>query len=125
MPVRFELREHGQVIYFKITEPWTTEEVVAGFGETRAIRDMIYKQDPERRVHLLVDLMEVTHVAPGVAQVRAAPGMTHPGRGEYIVAATYQPARDIMMALFKVMHADGKMFSSLDEAWTFLRGLIN
>jgi len=124
MPVTFDLREDGHVIYFKITEPWAIDEVLAGFTQTRAIRDKVHDEDPERRVHLLVDLMEVTHVAPGALNIRSAPAVTHAGRGEYVVATTYQAARDLMLAMFKVLHINGKLFNSLDEAWAYLRSVI-
>ena len=124
MPVTFDLREQGRVIYFKISEPWTMQEVLDGFTQTQAIRDKIYAEDPQRRVHSLIDLMEVTNAAPGVLRSRRAPGITHPGRGEYVVAASYLLARDLMATVFKVMHIDGKLFSSLDEAWAYLRPFL-
>ena len=124
MPVTSELREEGQVIYFKITEPWTMEEVFAGFAETQSMRNTIYAQDPQRRVHTLVDLVEVKDAPPGVLRTRQAPGITHPNRGEYAVAAKYLFARDIMATVFKVMRVDGKIFYTLDEAWAYLRPFL-
>jgi len=124
MPVMSELREERQVIYFKITEPWTMEEVFAGFAQTQSMRDSIYAQDPQRRVHTLVDLSEITNAPPGVLRSRRAPGITHPNRGEYVVAATYPFAREIMATVFKVMRVDGKLFNTLDEAWAYLRPFL-
>lgn len=124
MPVKAELREEGQVIYFKITDPWTPEEVFAGFGQTQAMRDTIYKEDPQRRVHTLVDLTEIREAPPGALRTRRAPGITHPNRGEYVVAASYPFAREIMITVFKVMRIDGKLFNTLDEAWAYLRPFL-
>ena len=124
MPIETDLRENGQVIYFKITEPWTMEEVFAGFAQTQAMRDKIYAEDPQRRVHSLIDLTEVKIAPPGALRTRRAPGMTHVNRGEYVVAVTFPFAREIMVMVFKVMHVDGKLFDTLDQAWAYLRPLL-
>jgi hypothetical protein len=124
MPVAFDLREDGHIIYFKISEPWTMEEVFAGFAETAAIRNKLYAEDPLRHVHSLIDLTEVNNPPPGALRSRQSPGFTHANRGKSVAAVTNSLARELMSAIFRLTHVDGKLVDTLDEAWAYLRAII-
>ena len=124
MPIEHELQGDGQVIYFKLRDPWTLEEMFKGFAATTALRDHSYQQDPTRRIHTLVDLMETTNPPPTVMQGRKIPGLMHPTGGEIVVAVKHEYPRSIVRAMLRVMHAEGHFYESLDAAWEYLRTII-
>jgi len=125
VPVTFDLRENDRVVYFKISDPWTLEEVLAKFAETTAIRDQLYLTNPNRQVHSLIDLTEAKTAPPGALRSRNSPGMTHASRGKSVAAVTAPLVRDIMITIFKVMHTDGALVETVDEAWAYLRPILD
>lgn len=124
MPVETELRENGQVIYFKISDPWTLDDLFKGFAQSTAQRDSVRAQDPTRRVHSLVDLTLTKQAPPNVLKGRKLPGLTHPTRGEIVFAVKDAFPRSIGETMLKLMHADGHFFDTLDEAWGYLRTIL-
>src|SRR4051812_28027458 len=115
MPVETELREDGQVSYFKISDPWTLEDLFKGFAQSTALRDSVKQQDPNRRVHTLLDLMATKQAPPGVMQGRKIPGILHATRGEMVVAVKHEFPRSITKAMLRVMQTEGHFFESLEE----------
>jgi hypothetical protein len=124
MPVESDLREDGQVSYFKLTDPWTLEELFKGFAQATALRDSIHEKYPNRKVHTLLDMMATKTAPPGVMKGRKMPSMGHPTRGEMVVAVKHEFPRTIVQAMLKVMHADAHFVESIDEAWDYLHGVI-
>src|SRR5262249_51481260 len=124
MPVESQICEDGHVSYFKITDPWTLEELFQGFGQATAHRDEIHQKFPTRKVHPLIDLMLTNSAPPGVMQGRKLPSLNHATRGEIVFAVKNEFPRTIGKAMLKVMHVEGHFFDSLDEAWAFLRTTI-
>jgi hypothetical protein len=124
MPIESELREDGQVSYFKISDPWTLEEMFKGFAQATANRDSVHQQDSTRRVHTLIDLMATKQAPPGVMQGRNLPALSHATRGEIVVAVKNEYPRAITKTMLKVMHVEGHFFESLDEAWEYLRTIL-
>lgn len=124
MPVETELREDGQVSYFRISDPWTLEDLFKGFAQATALRDSVKQQDPNRRVHSLIDLMATKQAPPGVMQGRKIPGLMHATRGEIVVAVQHEYPRSITKAMLKVMQAEGHFFDTLEDAWAYLRTII-
>jgi hypothetical protein len=124
MPVETDFREGGQVVYFKLSDPWTMEELFKGFAQSIAYRDSILQKEPNRRVHTLLDLLATKQAPPGVLQGRKMPALTHAIRGEIVVAVKHEFPRTIAKTMLKVMHAEGQFFETLDEAWDYLRAII-
>src|SRR5689334_1079924 len=119
MPVETELVEDGHVGYFKISDPWTLEELFQGFVQATAYRDKIHESHPNRRVHTLIDLMMTNAAPPGVMQGRKLPSLSHATRGEIVFAVKNEFPRSIGKAMLKVMRAEGQFFDSLEEAWAY------
>ena len=125
MPVETELRDEGHVNYFRISDPWTLDDLFGGFAQAQQARDAIYQQKGPRQVHTLVDLMGVREVPPGVLQGRRFPSRTHATRGAIVVAVANSYARNIAETILRTTQTQGVFFESLDEAWAYIRQLIN
>ncbi len=125
MPVEWALCEDGQVMYVHFKEPWTMEELFKSMNEITVMRDRIYAQDKTRRVHSLIDMMDVKNGPPNVMQGRNIPGISHPTGGEIVVAAKNEFPRRVLESMLRVMHAEGHFFETLDQAWEYVRGVIS
>jgi hypothetical protein len=124
MPIYVELCDDGQVIHFKLSDPFTMEELFKGFGQSMAFRDSVAQVDPNRRVHLLLDLMDTRQAPPGILQSRQMPALTHTVRGEIVVAVEHAYPRSIAETILRVMRADGHFFNTLESAWNYIHKLI-
>lgn len=121
MPVATELRENGQVNYFRITEPWTMDELFDGFAQAKSIRDQIYLNDSSRHIHTFVDLIEVKNAPPGVMRGRHFPGQNHPTRGEMVLVVNNAYIRRLVEAMLNVSQVHGLFFETLEDGWSYIR----
>src|SRR5258707_5048899 len=126
MPVNVEVRENGRVIYFEIADPWTLEEMLAGFGKSAAMRDQLYSKNPEAAIHSFIDVHLVKNPPPlGSLRARQSPGLTHASRGEFVVFGANTLTRSLIEMMLKLAHFDkGRFVDDEAEAWAYIRQLI-
>src|SRR5258708_35692965 len=125
MPINVETRENGRLIYFELADPWTLEEMLAGFGKSQGMRDELYNKNPAA-IHSFIDVRQVKNPPPmGTLRARQSPGLTHASRGEFVVLGANTLTRTIIEMMLKLAHFDkGRFVDDETEAWAYIRQLI-
>jgi hypothetical protein len=120
MPITFELRENGHVIYYKLVDPWALDEYVRLAPQEKAVWDAA-----THPIHHLVNALETKNMPSGVFKTRTAPIFTHPQRGYLAVVETALETQLFAEALTKTARYDrAKFFSTEAQAWDFLHKII-
>jgi hypothetical protein len=122
MPITYEIRENGYVIFYVMTDPWTVADLLNNFAA-----ETVYRDQAGHQVHTLVDL-RLVHTAPtsGLIGVRnKVPSLVHPTAGQFVVIGANIFMHMVGQTIFNLLAFDkGKFVNTEEEAWTFLRSII-
>ena len=121
MPVLFELRENGRVAYYRITDPWTTHDLMAHYPADNAHRSSV-----NHTVHTLMDFSGMRTVPINILLARNnAPAFSHPNNGILILAGTRPMAKSFAELIFRMANfRKGRFLGTVDEGWAFIHTLM-
>lgn len=121
MPVTLETRENGRVQYFRFVDPWRIPDLTVLFPV-----DNDYRNSVSFVVHTLADMTETEIVPPGVMAARhGVPVHEHPRSGLFVMAGANNFHKVMTtMVLRSLKNTRNQFFSTVDEAWAYLRKWI-
>lgn len=121
MPVEQELRENGRVIYVRITDPLTAEELMASAKEQTRFYD-----NAEGVLHQLADFSKLSTLPNHILRLaQNVPGIKHPKRGQLIVIGANTFVHVVGEMLMRLMHFNTIKFASTEaQAWNEIRKVI-
>jgi hypothetical protein len=116
MPVSLDIMEEGRIIRVVFVDPFKAADMYPLFQQDKIHRDKFQQEHPRRKVHLLVNFLQVT---------RNSPSMSHATSGSIVVIGANSLTRSVIDAILRVTHFDRtKFFNSEEEAITYLRKVI-
>ena len=120
MPVTVNIVEGGHVIEVRISDPWTTEELLAVQSVTRPHRASV-----DFPVHSLLNVRGTWNVPPGVLRGRHMPAFSSSSRGYIAVVGGGGLVRMMFDVVRRLVNFERvSYFQTDEEAWAFLRQLI-
>jgi len=120
MPVTQELIENGRILLVTFSDPWTAQEMVSLFPETRRFYDAATQP-----IHILIDARRSKMPAPNTLRAREAPALKHPMSGSAAVVGVNAIARAVGEMAFKLARFDrAAFFDTYEEGLAFLRARI-
>jgi hypothetical protein len=121
MPITYELRENGHVIYSRLLDPLPIDEFKAGF-----IVQQQYLDQAPHKLHVLIDITQ--HKSPprnAIPSARQAPIWRHPNSGEIAIVGASTLMQAMSSAISRLTHFDRlTIFKTEAEAWDYLRRVI-
>ena len=121
MPVTFELQDNGSLMYWKIADPWTLNELVGYYKEAETVLD-----NAPHMVHSLVDVQHVHHIPAGVLSARYVTTWHHPRSGQTTIIGATPLIRAMLETLFQVVRFNRvRFFNDEADARNYLLQLIN
>jgi|SRR5579859_2420294 len=118
MPITLSTLENDRIVYLKVTDPWTTEELLSIYPlEAKYFNNRVGK------VHTILDITSMRTIPPTALRARNSPNLTHPNSGNVLVIGATHP---LAVALFNVterllQHTRFQNVASYDEAVAFLK----
>jgi hypothetical protein len=121
MPVHFEIREDGRVAYYRITDPWTTQNLIAHYPADNAHRASV-----THIVHTLMDVTGMRQVPINILLARNnAPAFSHPNNGVLILTGARPMAKSFAELIFKMASFQrGRFLATADDGWAFIHSLM-
>jgi hypothetical protein len=120
MPVTQELIENGRILLVTFSDPWTAQEMVSLFPETRRFYDAA-----KRPIHMLIDTRQARAWTPHALRAREAPSLRHPMSGNAAVIGVDTVARAVGEMAFKLARFDrAAFFDTYEEGLAFLKARI-
>ena len=120
MPVTLN-KIHPRVLQIIISEPWTTEELMATYPEAQRLLDAAA---PGKKLYTVVDLTATNHLPLGILRARASPQVSHLNSDSVIIIGGNSIVKTIAETGFRLVHYSKVHFVySQNEAWDYLRSL--
>jgi hypothetical protein len=121
MPVHFEIRESGRVAYYRITDPWTTQDLIRHYPADNAHRASV-----THIVHTLMDVSGMRQVPINILLARNnAPAFSHPNNGVLILTGARPMAKSFAELIFKMASFQrGRFLATADEGLAYIHGLM-
>jgi len=120
MPIKFEIRENGHVIYALGCDPISLADYEANVQYDIAHRDSV-----PFRVHSLINLSQVHKMPNGVLSIRNSPSFRHPRAGSIAMVGTNTMLHLFAETLMRLANfPPPKFFKTEDEAWDYLHQII-
>ena len=121
MPISCTLREHGHIEHIIASEPWTLQDLITVHQHLMAAFE-----SATHKIHLLVDIRDVTTIPLGVISFLVKNALErHPGIGYTAIVGGSRLLRGVADTLHQLAHYDrGRYFDTESEAWAFLLGQI-
>src|SRR4051794_17017846 len=99
MPITFELCENGYAIHIKVSDPWTTQELLAMYEAERPLFDQAVNI-----IHTLVDLTGSRQVPSNVLSARkGSPHIEHPNKGHLVIVGASPLAQTLVETAVRVI----------------------
>jgi hypothetical protein len=122
MPVRFETRENGRIVYLTFVDPWNISELLDCFNEDLAHRNKFMTEYPGKKIHTVVDVRQTKDIARGTLRLRAAPALKHPTAGQNVGVGANAFLRSVSDILQRLAGKDqAKFFATEEEAMRYLQ----
>ena len=121
MPLKFELRENGHVLYTVATDPLNAEIMNDSIAEQIA-----YYDNAAGKLHQLTNVSHVTKVPSGILRMRRdSPVFDHPHRGLLIIVGANVYVRSVSEVVMRIARLNTvKFFGNELDAWAFIRKVI-
>ena len=120
MPVSLDILEQGHVFAVHISDPWTTEELIAIQGRTRPHRASV-----DFPVHSLLNVKATRTVPPGILRARHMPAFSAQGTAYIAVVGGGGLARMMFELVRRLVNFDRvEYFDDETEGLAYLRRLI-
>ena len=117
MPIALDFREDGHVIYARMSDPLTGQDLTNAFTA-----QIPYYNNAAFQVHQIINVEGLKKFPTGIFAVRrASPALNHPNRGLALVVGANPFVRSITESIFRLAHYEGIQFLKTDdEAWDFV-----
>ena len=120
MPVILELQENGNVMYWKIEDPWKLNELLMYYKQAETIFN-----DSSHIIHSLVDVRYARRIPAGVLSARHSTTWHHPRSGHTAIVGASPVVRAMIEAIFHLVHFNrARFFDSEAEARNYLLMLV-
>jgi len=121
VPITFDIRENGWVIYKTLTDPWSVEEMIPYVVMNRQHRDHCL-----HTVHSFYNLLGSHRLPPNVLRLRyGSPDLYHPRSGKVVLVGANPAARSVIEIIFTLVRFERfKFFSTEEEGWAYLHNFI-
>jgi hypothetical protein len=120
MPVTQELIENGRILLVTFSDPWTAQEMLSLFPESRRFYDAA-----ERPIHMLIDVRQARVSTPSALRAREAPALKHPMGGDVAVVGAASIIRTFGEMTFRLARFDRvAFFDTYEEGLAFLKARI-
>lgn len=120
MPIVQTLEADGRILRVVFSDPWTLEEMLAAFEESRPYLDAASKP-----IHLLADMRGAVRTTHGALRAREAPILRHPMGGEIAVFGVNLAGRILAETVLKLARFKrAQFFETEEEARAYLNKLI-
>jgi hypothetical protein len=125
MPVTLDTLDNGYTLYVTFSEPWVAHDMYPLFKQDKQHRDQILRQEPGRKVHLVVDLSRVHNSVNGLFQGRQSPSFSHRNAGHVMIIGANSLVAATSRAAMRIVRFERFHFvDTKEEALAFVRGLI-
>jgi hypothetical protein len=120
MPIKFEIRENGHVIYAYGSDPITIADY-----EANVQRDIAHRDSVPFRVHSIINMSHVQKLPNGVLSIRHSPSFRHPRAGEIAMIGTNPVIHLFAETIMRLANFPSpKFFKDEADAWEYLRQVI-
>lgn len=119
MPIDRKLIENGRILYTKLSDPWTVEEV---FG--RVEQQNVFAESVGKHVHLLADLSETTHFPANTLRLREVSAFSTPRASRTVVVGANLMGHRIFEMFEQMRGIKAEYFATYDEGLAYLRTVI-
>ncbi len=121
VPIKFDIRENGWVIYLLLTDPWTVEEMWPYVEMNR-----LHREQCMHPVHSFYNLIGNRRLPPNVLRLRhGSPDLVHPRSGQVILIGANPTVGSVIEVIFRLARFNRfKFFSTEEEGWAYLQVLI-
>jgi hypothetical protein len=120
MPAIMEPLDDGRILLYRVTPPWSIEEVLEIYRDIEAFFDQAAST-----VHVLIDLSQLDIIHAGALRARHTPFGTHPNVGKIATVTGNDITRILAQSVIRLSRTDKvKLFSNPDEALSYLRQMV-
>src|SRR5258706_4580323 len=121
MPFTVDSVGHPHILYIKINDPWSLEELEAGYGKIESMLN-----HAECTIHAIIDMSRMRTLASGALQAYYGPLYHHARKGHVVfVVGTRLGQAVVERALLITRFDRAHIVSSYEEAQAILDDLID